>query len=604
MPQREEALRLEVLGAPRILLPDGRSVALEGKIAALIAYLALEGAQTRTTLAGLLWPDTLASAARNNLVHLLRRLGTLTATAVVTGQETLALVPILTVDIHEPVLEGEGTLLAGLDFSDQPSLADWLLAQREGMNVRREGALRAKVKDKAEAGQFGDALRLASALLERDVLSEEAHRLVMQLHYHNGNRPAALQAYHRCQDVLRRELDVGPSPETRQLARDITLGALPAPAPAADRVPLDVRRPPVLLGREPAWAHLQDGWGQGQSLLITGAAGSGKTRLATDFLRTRSTHQVLTFDGQPGDQTTPYTSHARHFSHLLATFSDLDLPAWVRQELADLRPSGTPPIPQHRKLPFYAAQAEVVGALAQRGPLVLMYDDLHLMDDLSIEAGAYLLARFQPDPGVRSVMCFQPRRLSRAAAVNLEPLLSSGRATTIELEPLSEGQVGNLLGSLGIPEASRIASEVHALAGGQPQRVLDVVRAMFERDRFDVEAVLEGPPGRMEALLAEPLTGLSSPALQAARAAAVLQRDFSPELVAEVLRCSLLDLADAWEELETAQIVRGEGFLHDWVARGILSQTPEPIRLLLERSAARVRASASGSPGQPSGGGP
>lgn len=64
-----------------------------------------------------------------------------------------------------------------------------------------------------------------------------------------------------------------------------------------------------------------------------------------------------------------------------------------------------------------------------------------------------------------------------------------------------------------------------------------------------------------------------------------------------MLRCRLLDLVYAWEELETAQIVCGEGLLHERIARAILNQTPEAARTLLKRSADRVRnTSSSGGP--------
>jgi DNA-binding SARP family transcriptional activator len=47
---------------------------LERKQAALLAFLALEGTQPRSKLAGLLWASSTESTARNNLAQTLKRI--------------------------------------------------------------------------------------------------------------------------------------------------------------------------------------------------------------------------------------------------------------------------------------------------------------------------------------------------------------------------------------------------------------------------------------------------------------------------------------------------------------------------------------------------
>ncbi|MFC4456698.1 hypothetical protein ACFO0P_23210, partial [Deinococcus sonorensis] len=50
----------------------------------------------------------------------------------------------------------------------------------------------------------------------------------------------------------------------------------------------------------------------------------------------------------------------------------------------------------------------------------------------------------------------------------------------------------------------------------------------------------------------------------------------------------LLDTAQAWEELEAAQVMHGERFSHDLVQEAVLAGLPHAVRHLLHRSAARV----------------
>ena len=53
-------------------------------------------------------------------------------------------------------------------------------------------------------------------MLRHDPLREETYRLLMRLHALNGDRPAALRAYHVCVTVLRQELGVEPDGATRR----------------------------------------------------------------------------------------------------------------------------------------------------------------------------------------------------------------------------------------------------------------------------------------------------------------------------------------------------------------------------------------------------
>jgi DNA-binding SARP family transcriptional activator len=52
-------------------------------------------------------------------------------------------------------------------------------------------------------------------------LQEESHRTVMRLHAEAGDIGAALRQYESWRDLLKRELDVVPSPETEALHRHI-----------------------------------------------------------------------------------------------------------------------------------------------------------------------------------------------------------------------------------------------------------------------------------------------------------------------------------------------------------------------------------------------
>ena len=86
-------------------------------------------------------------------------------------------------------------------------------------------------------GQIALALQYGERLLADDPLREHAHRQLMRLHYLRGDRAAALGAFERCRDLLKRELATAPGKETLELAALIeSSDALPSPAPVAKPV--------------------------------------------------------------------------------------------------------------------------------------------------------------------------------------------------------------------------------------------------------------------------------------------------------------------------------------------------------------------------------
>ncbi|WP_264778334.1 BTAD domain-containing putative transcriptional regulator [Deinococcus aetherius] len=602
--------RLEVLGTSRLIRPDGAALRPEKVALALLTYLALEGPTPRSRLAALLWPETEPGAARNNLVHLLRRVARTCGEDLLRAGDTLSLAPGVEVDART-LLEAEGTggdgddsfgeLLDGVEFDERPDLADWLLAWRETFAARREGRLQARLARAEGNGDLVGALAAATRLLDLDPLSEDAYREAMRLHYRLGDRAAALRTYHRCREVLGRELGVEPGAATTRLAGEIERGedVMGPPTAARPALPLAVRRPPVLVGRAQAWAQMESAWEKGQIIYLTGDPGVGKTRLAQDFVASRG--RALYLPGHPGSRDVPFAAAAHNARARLAASPGVELPAWVRRELSRVLPEfrkGAPPAPidsEQARLNYFLAHLEVV-RLTGSGYAGVITDDVQHYDEASVDLGAFFLTQGSragaADDVPRHILIYRRGTLPPVTQARQDALVKAGRAVRIDLGPLGEAAVAELLGEV-FGEAAPVplptlARDLHGLTGGNPQFLLEALRHMFQTGDFTVGDALRVHARGVTSLTGERLAGLSAPALQAARAAAVLGEDPPLELVAEVLRVSLFDLAGAWEELEGAQVVHGERFSHALVREAVLDGTPPGVRTLLERSAART----------------
>jgi DNA-binding SARP family transcriptional activator len=144
-------VHLRLLGPPLVETADGRRVALERRIAGLLAYLALEGETSRARLVELLWPDTDPDAARNALRQRLFQLKKRLGIELVQGTDVLALGEALAPDV--PAADRQGTtmpLLDGCDFADCDAFDDWLTVQRD----RLAGSVRAELASRAEAADL------------------------------------------------------------------------------------------------------------------------------------------------------------------------------------------------------------------------------------------------------------------------------------------------------------------------------------------------------------------------------------------------------------------------------------------------------------------
>ena len=87
-------------------------------------------------------------------------------------------------------------------------------AERERLSDLYEDALAAAAADRLSDGEMDEARVAAERLLARDPLREEAHAVLIAVYGLTGTRSQVVRQYRRLQDILRRELDVDPLPET------------------------------------------------------------------------------------------------------------------------------------------------------------------------------------------------------------------------------------------------------------------------------------------------------------------------------------------------------------------------------------------------------
>jgi CheY-like chemotaxis protein len=81
------------------------------------------------------------------------------------------------------------------------------------------------------AGWWEEAVDTAGKLLSLDPSQEVVHRTLMRLQLEQGRPDSALRRYQECADLLRREYNREPSPETERLREEIVAALAETPAP-------------------------------------------------------------------------------------------------------------------------------------------------------------------------------------------------------------------------------------------------------------------------------------------------------------------------------------------------------------------------------------
>jgi DNA-binding SARP family transcriptional activator len=110
------------------------------------------------------------------------------------------------------VAQYHGDLLEGLGH-------ECFATERERLSDRFEDALAIVAERRLADGDAAGAQAAADRLLERDPLREEAHAVLIAVHGLIGSRSQVIRQYRRLHDVLARELDETPLPDTEAIYR-------------------------------------------------------------------------------------------------------------------------------------------------------------------------------------------------------------------------------------------------------------------------------------------------------------------------------------------------------------------------------------------------
>lgn len=500
VPAAGVGLELRLFGRPEVRL-DGTvlNVAVQ-KLLALLGYLAVEGASSRSQLAGLLWTELDESSARRNLRQRLYRIAPAALEEFVIADARSVWLTVQTssdVTAFESALASEdfeaavalyaGPLLEGLQLTEASGFHEWLDAKRDALERANCQAVAGWAGQLEGRGHLREALHQHLRLIALNPLLEAHQRQVMRLRAVLGERTEALSGFERFKVLLSSDLGLEAMPETLLLAADIRgSGVLERSIRQQKTVPALPALSAPMVGREDALQRLETAWSAGQIVFVSGEPGVGKSRLLTEFTALKT---VLYAQGRAGDAGMPFSTQVRSLRRLLEANPSVRLPRWVRQELSRIMPEleGDPPSggPEAR-LRLFDACAEFTALMTETADTYIV-DDLQFLDAESFEIGlhvhTWLAERGKPK---HQVIAYRSGELTPAMSAVVGGAVRGGRAVEIHLEGLDEKAVRVLVQQLfGAERPVLFAQRLHRATGGNPFFALETLKSLVESSALE-----------------------------------------------------------------------------------------------------------------------
>jgi DNA-binding SARP family transcriptional activator/tetratricopeptide (TPR) repeat protein len=475
---------LRCLGHPALFAPAGEPVRFRTKKhLALLVYLAVDArSHRRERLAELLWPTASLVEARHSLATALSTLRPrLGPGGLETSRDHVRLTPgrirldldrleagdILGTEMSGPL--EVAAFLEGFDIVDSTEFTHWKDRQQARLLPVIKDALVVLIDRCRRTGDTRQIERLADRMLAIDELSEEAIRAKMEARAFAGDRLTALEIFEQWKAKLAEELQAAPSDLVEGMAVRLrrrgwertTLTNIP-------NVPTDQWRGRPFIGRTAEYRVLYEVWdgvrkGMPGHALVLGDSGVGKTTLVERLttaagLEGAAISRVQCYDLE---REIPYSTVSGLIRGLLDRPGVSATPPESLAELARTVPEVRhrfPSIPassdsqgETARIRLTEAFHEMLAAIAEEHPVILVVDDLHFADDVSLAVLHLMMRRAQGQP-ILVVFIGRPGELSQSSAARLRENTVAMGIRQVDLPPLSDLQSGEMLSSLLLPE--------------------------------------------------------------------------------------------------------------------------------------------------------
>jgi class 3 adenylate cyclase/DNA-binding CsgD family transcriptional regulator len=358
---------------------------------------------------------------------------------------------------------------------------------------------------------------------------------------------------------------------------------------------MEVDRGPTTIGRGVELTALDKlvvsiAAGEGRVVLLEGEAGIGKTHLVREVVA-RANEAAVTMIETTGDEVVRRPG-AIAWGLVAAAPEGLV----GRAHLAGLLEVDPRRLASRGDLGYAVIEASIdlLEELARSRPLLLVAEDLHCADDLSVKVLTAIATRAAVS---RFGVLASLRPLPRSQLLDrFVDRVREGAGTRFRIDSLAEIEVQALASSIcGGAPGDRLRRRLQA-TGGNPLYVIELLRSMDDDGALSVEdgvveMVSEDTPTDLHETLVRRLSWLPSETREMLRVASLLGGEFTLHDVATITARTVVEVAAALRDASLAGLVVGDGdslcFRHELVREAVYHSMLPAVRRDLHRAAAR-----------------
>lgn len=467
-------LKIKLFGTPAVWV-DGRKILLPYKKADAVLYCtALKGTVSRVRMAELLWPDAPAETGLKNLRHAIYSIRKACGENLFQEQKraVLSLDPGVTVscDVTDLLQGGKSTLYTG-DFLEGfrvPSsdvFENWVQEKRRHYRALYQERLLREAGAAFADRNLEEAERDCLLYMQTEPAEEDAVRLLMSVYREKKQFQKAIEVYQDLCRTLSEDFGIAPLSETTALYYRI----LDEWNDSAGEEKVEH----LILGKDKALRALRELSGSSpehgacRCLLLQGGAGVGKTWLVDYFLRNMDRPGLFfrsaCYQTETGIAMAPWNPVMMEVGQELSA-RKVPVSAQSLSQAAALFPALLPAREKaDSEYPGFTSTEEacrnairILGALSRELPLLLIFEDIHWMDESSAYMLAMLLRHLQ---NIRiSVICTVREEMPEHIRRFIGDAVRDKVLTRRRLQPFSREETGKYLdfyAKTGMPEESK-----------------------------------------------------------------------------------------------------------------------------------------------------
>lgn len=344
---------------------------------------------------------------------------------------------------------------------------------------------------------------------------------------------------------------------------------------------------PVLVGRKAELDQLESCLklvfqGKGATVLVSGEAGTGKTRLITEFLNKAKNQGATVLSGWCLSNTAvPYFPFFEAFNTFFTKEKATDpenVTTWLRGPI-QVNNQGTLQVytAQIWKDQTFAAVTKTLLSLSKRETIVFFIDDLHWADSASL-ALVHYIARAIRDERILLIATFRSEELKTDTEGRPHPLVETLRlmkrddlVQEIKVAGLNQDGVFELAKSmLGCNLEHNLAERLSEESQGNPLFVVEALRMLSERNelirdsnKWHLAGSKLGIPEKIKDIILQRLSSLLRQQRKMVEAASVIGEKFDANLLASLLDQDFSEVIERLDLINQAtSLLKCEGDLY------------------------------------------